>query len=143
MQSQESNASDPLLKPTLYAPVGNARPGARCLLKGGACACGYVFFPFQAFGCERCGRSGNDVQPSTLSSHGVLIARVEVHVHQGLRTAPFVIGAIQLDAGPVVRTLLLEDQGTLPAGCEVEAVLTDAQTAQGAQVLDLRFAARS
>ncbi len=119
----------PLLKPTLYArdPAGNV------VLLGGKCACGHVFFPFQTFGCERCGLV--DPQPWELAGVGRLVASAMVHLHADVsRPAPFTVGTVALDDGPVVRTLLTEPVPT--AGSRVRAVLVPSGPA-----LDLRFQA--
>lgn len=132
-----------LLKAELYAPVdGVARAGATCVLNGGRCRCGYVFFPMQAYGCESCGASGDALTPTELSGQGALLASATVHRHQGERTAPFVVGTVQLRDGPVVRTLLAHDPGAqaLTPGQPVQAVLLPvAEPAEDELVLDLRF----
>jgi uncharacterized OB-fold protein len=128
----------PLLKPTLY----EARPDGSAVLKGGCCECGYVFFPMQHFGCERCGRSGESLKPFALSGRGRLVASSLVHMHaDAKREAPFVVGTIALDEGPVVRTLLTTTSeppiGDVPL--RAIAVLASAKAADGSECLDLRF----
>jgi len=124
----------PLLKPTLYA----RREGAPPVLLGGRCACGHAFFPMQTFGCERCGRFGDALQPQDLQGRGTLRSAATVHVHADeKRPAPFVVGTIALDDGPVIRTLLTED---CAPGARVEAVLIPVE-ADGGRALDLRFRA--
>ena len=123
-----------LLKPELYGsdPAGNV------VLRGGKCRCGYVFFPFQEFGCERCGASGDALAAMDLAGTGRLIASSQVHLHaDSSRPAPFVIGTIALDDGPVIRTLLT---GAAQPPARVHAVL---QPAGEADMLDLRFAPES
>jgi uncharacterized OB-fold protein len=129
----------PLLKPTLYTSSGKS-----AVLLGGRCECGHVFFPMQTFGCERCGKFGDALQPIELKGRGTLRCASTVHVHaDDKRAPPFVIGMIALDDGPIVRTLILdapidhEAPGTL-----VEAVLVPVPTEQG-DALDLRFRAVS
>jgi hypothetical protein len=133
----------PLLKPGLYSAEGSAaRPDSPALL-GGVCAgCGYVFFPLQAYGCERCG--GLDLAPRVLSGAGVLLAAARVHLHAGKsREAPFTVGAIALDDGPVVRTLI-EDAGEIPRpGDRMTTLLAPVADAEGAPRLDLRFVRKS
>ena len=107
----------PLLKPGLYQAAGSAAEPGHPALLGGVCACGYVFFPLQTFGCERCG--GSDLQPKTLSGAGKLLASARVHLHPGKgREAPFTVVAVQLDDGPIVR-----DAATLAPGDGVALVL--------------------
>lgn len=133
----------PLLKPDLYSAQGaDGRPDLPALL-GGICAtCGYVFFPLQRYGCERCG--GIDLAPRVLSGAGVLQASARVHLHAGkTREAPFTVGAVALDDGPIVRTLI-EDGGDTPRpGDRMTTVLVPAADAEGASRLDLRFVRES
>jgi len=131
------DATLPLLKPELYALGASHIP----VLLGGRCECGFVFFPMQTFGCERCGRNGTALIPFSLTGRGRLRAVATVHVHaDDKRKAPFVVGAIELDEGPVVRTLLegISAERNF-AGARVEAVLIAVDTQPGAQALDLRF----
>ena len=119
-----------LLKPALYA----RHPAGSVVLLGGKCARGHVFFPFQSFGCERCGST--ELQPVDLAGAGRLIASAVVHLHADpARPAPFTVGTVALDDGPVVRTLLTEP--TPVAGGRVQAVLVSAS----GSTLHLRFQA--
>jgi len=94
----------PLYKPALYARDSAGVPW----LLGGRCECGYVFFPMQRYGCERCGRNGPALSSVSLRAAGVLLASSLVHLHADKRRAtPFTVGTIALDEGPVVRTLLI------------------------------------
>ena len=128
----------PLLKSALYAADTSGVP----VLRGGRCECGYTFFPMQTFGCERCGRSGEALQPMELSGWGKLVATAAVYVHSDhKRPTPFVIGTVALDDGPVIRTLLTEAP---PANSEqpvrVAAMLVPVESADGnGTALDLRF----
>lgn len=130
------------LKPTLFtaqSPVGSAAPQ----LRGGRCSCGYVFFPMQTYGCEKCGSVGEALTPTLLDGKGTLVAsaRVLIHVRQD-RQAPFVIVSVKLDAGPVVRTLLAEDTTErLPVGLPMQARLVEVgKSESGEPLMDLRFA---
>lgn len=130
----------PLLKPALYQTQGSAAAPNRPALLGGVCACGYVFFPVQSYGCERCG--GLALKPKVLSGAGRLLASARVHLHAGKgRDAPFTVGAIQLDDGPIVRTLLEADDAELRPGARMATVLAPVVDADGAPRVDLRFAA--
>lgn len=122
-----------LLKPDLYA----ARPD-RPALCGGACgSCGYVFFPMQAYGCERCGSL--DLAPRALSGAGSLMASARVHLHAGKgRQAPFTVVSVRLDDGPVVRTLAAGEAALAP-GQRMVATLEPVTDAEGEPRLDLRF----
>ena len=59
------------LKPDLYSvPQG---PSSIPQLHGGRCRCGYVFFPMQTYGCEKCGAAGVALTPSALDARGALV----------------------------------------------------------------------
>lgn len=127
-----------LLKPTLYRREGTPQAPDRPALLGGTCPCGYVFFPLQHYGCERCGRV--DLQPKALAGAGRLLASARVHMHAGKgREAPFTVGSIALDDGPIVRTLIEEDSGPLQPGARMATTLVPVVDAEGRECLDLRF----
>lgn len=126
----------PLLKPSLYALDASGEP----VLLGGRCACGHTFFPMQIYGCERCGKHGEALQPHALIGRGQLVATAVVHMHADpRRIAPFIVGTIALDDGPIVRTLI-DDSGAATASPtqRVRAALVPVNTEQG-EALDLRF----
>ena len=128
----------PLLKSSLYASDTSGVP----VLRGGRCVCGYTFFPMQTFGCERCGRTGDDLQPIELSGSGRLVATAAVYVHSDhKRPTPFVIGTVALDDGPVIRTLLTEVPRTYSEKpVRVAATLVPVESSDGnGAALDLRF----
>jgi uncharacterized OB-fold protein len=129
-----------LLKPKLYDAEGTAAAPGHPALIGGRCgACGYTFFPFQAFGCERCGSV--DLAPHRLSGTGRLTARARVHLHAGKgREAPFTIVEVKLDDGPTVRTLAAGD-APLSTGQRMATMLAPVTDAAGDARLDLRFTA--
>jgi hypothetical protein len=128
-----------LLKPALYRAGGTAAVPGHPALLGGACACGYVFFPLQVYGCEKCG--GVSIEPRALSGAGTLLASARVHLHHGKgREAPFTVGAIRLDDGPIVRTLVEADGTELQPGTRMVTALTPVVDTEGAPRLDLRFA---
>lgn len=81
--------------------------GGGAQLMGGRCtACGHVWFPYQSYGCERCGAAGEALVEASLSSDGVVEACATVHLHADpQRPAPFIVAAVRLDAGPLVRAL--------------------------------------
>jgi uncharacterized protein len=129
----------PLLKPGLYRAESSAEQPNHPALLGGVCgACGYVFFPLQHYGCERCGSLA--LEPRVLSGVGTLLAAARVHLHVGKnREAPFTVGAVALDDGPIVRTLI-EDMSEAPRpGDRMASALAPAVDAEGAPRLDLRF----
>ena len=127
-----------LLKPALYRTEGSAAVPDRPALLGGECACGYVFFPLQQYGCERCG--GLDLRRRALSGAGQLLASARVHLHAGKgREAPFTVGAIALDDGPIVRTLIEAGDTDPRPGARMVSVLAAVTDLDGAPRLDLRF----
>jgi len=127
-----------LLKPTLYRSEGTAGAPTRPALLGGVCDNGHVCFPLQHYGCERCGSV--DLRPRPLAGVGRLLASARVHLHASKsREAPFTVGAIELDEGPIVRTLILADDGPLAAGSRMATVLVPVADAEGCACLDLRF----
>jgi uncharacterized OB-fold protein len=130
------------LKPHLYTDT-SAHEGARPQLKGGRCQCGYVFFPYQVYGCEKCGATGDALAPVLLDGAGQLVASARVLIHHSpARKPPFVVASVKLDAGPVVRALLAHDTTeTLPVGKRMNACLVEtAQGEAGTPLGELRFA---
>jgi uncharacterized OB-fold protein len=129
-----------LLKPALYREAGSEAAPDHPALLGEVCACGYVFFPLQPYGCERCGSL--DLAPRALSGTGRLLASARVHLHGGKgREAPFTVAAVALDDGPIVRTLIVGDEPPLHAGDRMVTLLAPVLDADGAPRLDLRFTA--
>ena len=134
-----------LLKPDLYGPPAAEDAGGAPVLRGGECVCGAVFFPMQSYGCEVCGCHGEDLRARDLAGRGALIAAAVVHMHHArpgpggapAREAPFVIGSIALDDGPVVRTLLDADGAPEP-GARMTARLVETPGGEH-PTLDLRF----
>ena len=77
------------------------RQGSRCA------SCNTTFFPVLSLGCEVCGSTQLDA--IVLEATGVLHSVATVHLYQGHDIeAPFAIGEIQLDAGPLIRRVRLE-----------------------------------
>ena len=132
----KNSVNTPLLKPQLYAESTNGP-----VLLGGECECGYVFFPMQTFGCERCGKSSTALKPRNLRGVGRLMNSTIVHMHADKRrTPPFAIGTIALDDGPVIRTLLVEiTDAVVGVQPRVQAVLMPVSSEDGSRALDLRF----
>ncbi len=131
--------SEELSHPDLYR-----RRGDTVELLGMKCVhCGYVAFPRQRYGCEKCGAAGEALQDVELSSDGMLASYATVHMHQAKTiAAPFVIGEISLDAGPTVRTTMVEaDDAALRIGARVTGRLYTAPTVADAPAhkLELRF----
>lgn len=129
-----------LLKPRLYSEGTSDGADSTARLKGGRCRCGYVFFPMQTYGCERCGSHGDALTPCELSATGKLLAEATVHLHADKnRPPPFTIVKVALDDGPVIRTLLADDSAAVASGQRVTGKLVPVQSESGETVLDLRF----
>lgn len=123
-----------MLKPELY---NCDQPPS---LRGGVCVCGYVFFPMQSFGCERCGCSDSTLKPKDLAGRGRLIASTVVHLHRSDLSTPFMIGSIALDDGPIIRTMLTEVFDELVPGTRMESTLVSIPPGEdGTPRADLRF----
>jgi hypothetical protein len=101
--------------------------------------CGYVAFPRQRYGCEKCGAlAAEDVE---LATTGTLASFATVHLHQSKSiAAPFVIGEIVLDGGPTLRITLEESaDAVLRTGARMKGVL-HALAGDEAGRAELRFA---
>lgn len=108
-------------------------------LVGGACdGCGFVFFPYQRYGCERCGEYGDGLRVHTLAGRGTVLAATVVKLHADpQRNAPFTVLRLRLDDGPVVRAVVA-DGAEVPVGGRVEAVLVPIPESAD-ELLGLRF----
>jgi uncharacterized OB-fold protein len=121
--------------PSLYQEDRDALnlAGCRCA------ACGHVGFPFQSFGCEKCGSA--DLAPAPLRARGVLISFAQVHRHGGKDiSAPFAMGEIRLDDGPLIRCTLSNAIGAQRVGQIMVGVL-EHNPASESDVRELRFEA--
>ena len=109
--------------------------GPAVRLVAGSCEnCGYVFYPLQTYGCERCGHD-DQIRESLLHADGVVEAATTVHLHPDpARPAPFIVVRVKLDAGPVVRAVFGGDAEP-PVGSRVEGWIDpaadDAETGRG------------
>jgi uncharacterized protein len=95
----------------------------------------------QIYGCERCGGHGDALTPCQLSTSGTLLAEAVVHLHADKnRPAPFTIVKVALDDGPVIRSLLAEDNAGISPGQRMTAKLAPVREHEtGEPVVDLRF----
>jgi uncharacterized OB-fold protein len=128
--------SDRLEHPTLYE-ASDAGP----ILLGHRCGqCGLAGFPRQSLGCESCGADGARLTPISLDARGKLASFAVVHRHAGKDiAAPFIMGEIALDDGPLIRcTLSAETPSELTIGQRMIGVLEHNPLA-GADVRELRF----
>jgi uncharacterized protein len=137
---EERMSDGKLLKPELYSS-DYLRSEGKPVLHGGRCRCGYIFFPMQTYGCERCGSHGDALVPCQLSTSGTLLAEAVVHLHADKsRPTPFTIVKVALDDGPVVRSLLAEGDANISPGQRMTAKFAPVSTREtGETVLDLRF----
>jgi uncharacterized protein len=132
--------SDDLSHPDLYRKAGDSVE-----LLGMQCSeCGFVAFPRQRFGCERCGAMADCLRDIELVAIGRLASYAKVHMHQAKTiAAPFVIGEVTLDAGPTVRATMIETtDDAMHIGARVEGRLFPAPAPPDvpSDKLELRFA---
>jgi hypothetical protein len=108
-------------------------------LIGGVCDdCGYVFFPMQHYGCEKCGST--DLRQKELTGRGTLIASAFVHMPVGTpRDAPFLVGSIQTEDGAILRSVLEASEEAIltPGMTMITKLVPETRPNHGAQ--DLRF----
>ena len=108
-------------------------------------SCGFVAFPRQRYGCEKCGAAGDALSDvRTELRVGTLASYATVHMHQAKTiAAPFVIGEIALDAGPTVRATMVEaDDAAMQIGARVDGRLHPAPAPAGARRAEARTALR-
>jgi uncharacterized protein len=111
-------------------------------LRGSQCSgCDTTFFPALSIGCEVCGADEASLEPIALDASGVLHSIATVHLHQGHDIeAPFAIGEIQLDGGPLIRATMREPLGLDSIGRRVDAVWFTLRTDdEGHDVVEPRF----
>jgi uncharacterized protein len=124
--------------PGLYDP---ARP--QPVLNGSRCSsCGRVYFPPVGIGCPDCGAAADRLTPTELAATGTLYSVATVHRHRGRDIeAPFAMGEIQLDAGPLIRCTMAVAEPELRIGQPVVARWVVQRTDDdGNQVVEPRFA---
>lgn len=119
----------------LYDPTGD-----RPVLQGTRCrSCRTVFFPSLPLGCEVCGST--QLEPMALDATGVLHSVATVHLYQGHDIeAPFAVGEIVLDAGPLIRGTMTEIVERDAIGSRVAASWVTMRTDDdGNDVVEPRF----
>lgn len=126
-------------EPTLFtAPEAPDVPA----LKGVRCSCGYVFFPPQDYGCEKCGAEPSEFTPVELAGRGTLQGFATVHRQKfGDMETPFTVGSILLEEGVAIMGLLTcrTDQG-LAIGQPAQAALVEMKKdKEGNSIVDCRF----
>jgi uncharacterized OB-fold protein len=126
------SASPAPAHPGLYDPHGEpALRGDRCT------RCATPFFPASRWGCECCGAPADALEPASLDAVGLLLTFATVR----LGDAPYTIGEILLDAGPVIRASMLPADGEgLDFGARVRGRLVGAgQDHSGTELVTLCF----
>jgi len=122
----------------LYDPEDEAPTlrGTRCA------ACGSTFFPPLGIGCEVCGAAADRLTAVPIAAAGVLHSVATVHLHPGNDiSAPFALGEIQLDDGPLIRATLVGLPGLDTIGRRVQARWVVARTdSDGNEIVEPRFA---
>ncbi len=114
--------------------------GDRPVLHGTLCrSCDAVFFPTLSLGCEVCGST--QLEATALAPEGVLHSVATVHLYQGHDIeAPFAIGEIQLDGGPLIRGTMAEIVERDAIGSRVAASWVTMRTDDdGNDVVEPRF----
>ena len=115
--------------------IGDEPPG----LLGGKCrTCGYQFFPYQGYGCLKCGST--DLEEVRLAGRGEVLSTAKVHLHASPdRPTPFTIVEVRLNDGPCLRALADPDVAeSLNVGVRVQSKLVP-ETREGRGAFDLRF----
>jgi hypothetical protein len=121
----------------LYDP-SSERPqliGSRCA------ACQSTFFPPLGVGCEKCGADGDQLRETPIGAVGVLHSVATVHLHAGKdMEAPFTVGEIQLDDGPLIRAVMKDQVAVDQIGARVSAEWVVANTGEeGGDIVEPRF----
>ena len=128
-----SDLSSRLLHTECYYLDEDSRP----VLKAVRCACGHIAFPFQTFGCERCGAFAG-FEEVGLPALGTIAACAVVQMSSsGGPSTPFAVAVVRLRSGPVIRALLagLDAQ----PGETVEGVMIRVSAEGLETTMDLRF----
>jgi uncharacterized OB-fold protein len=123
----------------LFSAQGTpALPDTPALVGGKCASCGHIFFPFQSYGCEKCG--SHELASIQLSGCGKLICSAQVHMSANPAfPSPYVVGSIQTDDGAVVRAVLSvgADADLVPGTPMVTELVPETRPEQGAY--DIRF----
>ena len=121
--------------PGLYGVEGDVPTlnGTRCS------ACGRVYFPPLAIGCEVCGATEEHLEPATLGARGVLHSVATVGLHLGGAPTPFIAAEVRLDAGPLIHATVAPDAGEVEIGDAVEAVWVVTKVDDGRETVEPMF----
>jgi uncharacterized protein len=104
-------------------------------------ACGRRSFPPDPYGCEACGATVEQLQPTELAAAGVIHALATVHRHHHPRPeTPFTVATIVLDDGITLKAVLEGNLSTARVGSRVRGVTVPWATDEdGTDLVDLRF----
>lgn len=129
-----------LFKPALYAEENSGTDPMSATLLATYCKCGHIEFPPQNFGCQLCGRQGDNLEVKPISGQGRLVSSATVNYHPFPDPkSPFTIVEVKLDEGPVVRGMLSSASTShLKPGTELDTVL-EKISVDDEEYLDLRF----
>ena len=132
-RGESFDSSSSLLHTECYYLDEKSRP----VLKAVRCACGHIAFPFQTFGCERCGAFAG-FEEVGLPALGTVAACAVVQMPStGGPSTPFAVAAVRLRSGLIIRALLAE-LGAQP-GETVEGVMVSVSAERLEPAMDLRF----
>jgi uncharacterized protein len=105
-------------------------------------ACESPFFPPLLIGCAVCGATEDHLAAADLAARGTLHSIATVHRHRGRDIeAPFAVGEIQLDGGPLIRCTMAVGEADVSIGDTVAAQwVVVGQDDDGNDVVEPRFA---
>ena len=82
-------------------------------------SCGLVAVPSERYGCERCGALPAGHDRLDLRAVGRVASFAEVHRHhQPEPPTPFVVAAVEVDGGPVLKGVVLHAETAVPLGVD-------------------------
>jgi uncharacterized protein len=80
-------------------------------------SCGLVAVPVERYGCERCGALPSGHDRLDLRAAGRVTSFAEVHRHHRPEPpTPFVVAAVEVDGGPVLKGVLVDTGAVVPLG---------------------------
>ena len=113
------------------------------VLNGTRCgSCERMFFPPVGLGCPSCGATPDQLVATDLAAEGTLYSVATVHRHRGRDIeAPFAVGEVQLDSGPLIRATMAVSESEVAIGQRVAAHwVTQRVDDDGNDVIEPRFA---
>lgn len=85
--------------------LDGSNPDEVKLCAGRCAACDFLFFPPHPYSCERCGAPASQIARIALPARGSV--RATALIHRTSDGVPTAVASIQLDAGPVLRGVLM------------------------------------